>query len=88
MAASVFQAVATYFYYEKVPRTMRAAIVSYLLKQVNGILFSIESLEKHRFSGDFSGDRSLNINPFSTNVPLLYPLKTSENWRFPDVFRG
>ena len=67
---------------------MRAAIVSYLLKQVNGILFSIESLEKHRFSGDFSGDRSLNINPFSTNVPLLYALKTSENWRFPDVFRG
>ena len=24
----------------------------------------------------------------STNVPLLYPLKTSENWRFSDVFRG
>ena len=21
------------------------------------------------------------LNPFSTNVPLLYPLKTSENWR-------
>ena len=61
---------------------MRAAIVSYLLKQINGILFSTESLEKRRFSGDFSGDRSLNINPFSTNVPLLYPLKTSENTRF------
>ena len=26
-------------------------------------------------------------NPFSTNVPLLYPLKT-ENWRFSDVFSG
>ena len=26
--------------------------------------------------------------PFSTNVPLLYPLKTSENLRFTDVFRG
>ena len=25
---------------------------------------------------------------FSTNVPLLYPLKTSENRRFCDVFRG
>ena len=61
---------------------MRAAIVSYLLKQVNGILFSIESLEKHRFSGDFSGDRSLNINPFSTNVPLLYPLKTQKTGGF------
>ena len=28
------------------------------------------------------------VNPFSTNVPLLYPLKTSENFRFSDVFRG
>ena len=27
------------------------------------------------------------INPFSTNVPLLYPLKTSENRRF-SVFSG
>ena len=26
--------------------------------------------------------------PFSTNVPLLYPLKTSEDLRFSDVFRG
>ena len=26
-------------------------------------------------------------NPFSTNVPLLYPLKTSENLSFSDVFR-
>ena len=29
-----------------------------------------------------------HINPFSTNVPLLYPLKTSENRRFSNVFRG
>ena len=28
------------------------------------------------------------FNPFSTNVPLLYPLKTSKNRRFSDVFRG
>ena len=28
------------------------------------------------------------INPFSTNVPLLYPRKTSENRIFSDVFRG
>ena len=28
------------------------------------------------------------INPFSTNVRLLYPLKTSKNLRFSDVFRG
>lgn len=28
------------------------------------------------------------INPFSVNVPLLYPVKTSENPRVFDVFRG
>ena len=28
------------------------------------------------------------INPFSTNVPLLYPLQTSENRRSSDVFKG
>ena len=27
------------------------------------------------------------FNLFSTNVPLLYPLNTSENQRFPDVSR-
>ena len=30
----------------------------------------------------------LNINPFSTNVPFLLPLKTSENLQFSDVFVG
>ena len=28
------------------------------------------------------------LNQFSTNVPLLYSLKTSKNPRFSDVFRG
>ena len=28
------------------------------------------------------------INPFSTNVPLLHSLKTSENRRCSDIFRG
>ena len=32
--------------------------------------------------------RSIRINPFHTNVPFLYPLKTSENLWFFDVFRG
>ena len=30
----------------------------------------------------------LVINRFSTNVTLIYPLKTSERRRFSDVFRG
>ena len=28
------------------------------------------------------------LNPFSTNVPPIYLLKTLENWRFSDVFMG
>ena len=32
--------------------------------------------------------RHYPLNSFSTNVPLLYRLKTSENLRFSDVFRG
>ena len=29
-----------------------------------------------------------NVNPFPTNVLLLYPLKTSENLQFSNVLRG
>ena len=28
------------------------------------------------------------LNPFSVNVPILYPLKTPENQKFFGVFRG
>ena len=28
------------------------------------------------------------FNSLSTNVPLVYPLKTSENFRFSDFSRG
>ena len=31
---------------------------------------------------------TLDFNPFSTNVSRLYSLKTLENLRFSDVFRG
>ena len=33
-------------------------------------------------------NRPIMFNPFSTDVLLLYPLKTSDNLRFSDVFRG
>ena len=29
-----------------------------------------------------------NFNPILASVPILYPLKTLENQRFSDVFRG
>ena len=28
------------------------------------------------------------LNPFHTNASFLYPLKTAENQRFSDIFRG
>ena len=28
------------------------------------------------------------LNPFHVNAPFLYPLKTAENQRFSDIFRG
>ena len=30
----------------------------------------------------------VSINPFSTNIKLLYPLKTSEKLWLSDAFRG
>ena len=41
---------------------------------------------REKFNLDF-GPKNV-LNPFSTNVSLLYPLKTSENLWFSDVFRG
>ena len=32
--------------------------------------------------------KKCNINPFSTNAPFLFPLKTLEKRRFSSVFRG
>ena len=31
---------------------------------------------------------SVDINPFLTNIPILYPLKIPENQRFSGDFRG
>ena len=48
-----------------------------------------QSIDLH--SNWFYNRRSLRrerVNPFSTNVSFLYPLQTSENWRFSDVFEG
>ena len=36
----------------------------------------------------FQKQGSSIFNPFSTSVPYLYPLKTLENRRFSDIFRG
>ena len=36
----------------------------------------------------YSSINKNNINPFHVHIPFLYPLKTSENLKFSDVFRG
>ena len=49
MAASILYGVATYFYYEKVLRTMRTAIVSNLLKE--GFQFTRTKLDRYGEGG-------------------------------------
>ena len=34
------------------------------------------------------GIKCSNANPFVPNAPFLYPLKTSKNLRFSDIFMG
>ena len=58
-------------------KTLGIADVRVILEN---LIFFEKNYRWHIFSNGF--------NPFSTNVPLLYPLKTSENIRFSDVFRG
>ena len=36
----------------------------------------------------FKNCESIICNPFSSNFPLLYLLKTSENRIFPHIFKG
>ena len=40
------------------------------------------------FSDESTCNEYYSFNPFSTNFPLLYPLKTSKKFWFSDVFRG
>ena len=53
----------------------------------NGMHLQSGQFSTHRFESEFSTLKLLNHYPFSTNVPLLYTLKTSEKRRFSDVFR-
>ena len=40
------------------------------------------------FDFDSCGNWRAKLNPFVPKAPFLYPLKTSKNLRFSDVFRG
>ena len=54
--------------------------VSLLLRRKNSRYQNIKSIYKTALNALF--------NPYSPNVTFLYPLKTSENLRFSDVFMG
>ena len=47
-------------------------------------------LAKVDFNFMFQGEigKAVTINPFVTNVPISYPLKTPENFWFSGVFRA
>ena len=53
---------------------------------LSGISEPTQNLVRH-LQWTFLRKQLMVFNPFSTNVPLLYPLKTSENWKFSDIFR-
>ena len=47
-------------------------------------------IAKVDFNLMFQGEigKAVTINPFVTNVPISYPLKTPENFWFSGVFRA
>ena len=60
----------------------------------NPCLHNVKKLSKSTLKSTFDQFPTLYMkhytlyNSFHANVPFLYPLKTSENQRFSDVFRG
>ena len=51
-------------------------------------MFEERLVSMYRQKAKFVSFEWKRLNPFSTNVLLLYALKTSENRRFSDAFRG
>ena len=47
---------------------------------------AIQNILKSFFEDEILAEKL--VDPFSNNVPLLCPLKTSENTSFSDVFRA
>ena len=61
-------------------------IANYILNKFNKA--SSQQRSRYLLNRLFSLADVFDFNPFRTNVPLLYPLKTSEKLQFPDVFKG
>ena len=61
-------------------------------------IVQIESIKSNNHSSNWEGRNNDKVflsskifqilNPFSTSLPILYPLKTSENLQFSDDFSG
>ena len=61
---------------------------SFFNEMKKATLFKLFQVGKNRYCLYFITFSMPLFNPISTNVPPLYPLKTSEDRRFSDVFRG
>ena len=57
----------------------------YIFQNLNHVFYHIKAIRNLRSAVNVQNDI---INPFSTNVALPYPLKTSEYPRFSNVLRG
>ena len=68
----------------------RCVLLSFPAVLLPLLFFSVpESVNCKMRNSMFRKESRVNeINPFSTNVPILYPQETSENLRFSDIFRG
>ena len=64
------------------------ALISSILAIGMCILYGLVDMTHVKCNSDniFVFGNQSYIDSFSTNVPHLYPLKTSENWRFFPVF--
>ena len=73
--ASFFAKIINFFWYSLVMRVAFCYLIGALILNNFGVTSFVNHFTK-------------KINLFQANVPFLYPLKTSENRRFSDVFRG
>ena len=82
------------YYARKLCFFIMAMINQFLLKfsffneMKKATLFIVFQVGKNRYCLYIITSSMPLFNPFSTNVPPLYPLKKSEDRRFSDVFRG
>ena len=78
----------------KIPERRRWHICTYFTPCSSVFIVNFEKVDAGRANAvnllkvSSNYNKTTLINPFQANIPFLYPLKTSENRSFSDVFRG